>query len=122
LLERYQGGLRQRDFTCSDQYPMMAFAQLTYRESLRDIEAWLRSLRGELCCQRIRGEVVRSTRANPNESRGLAHLRRLRAEAWTTRRFMIRTGTPPLWLRIGGGIEYPPEQMPSQTIGSQFLT
>ena len=43
-VERYQGDLRLRGFSCWDQYLAMAFAQLTYRESLRDIEACLRSV------------------------------------------------------------------------------
>jgi hypothetical protein len=47
-VQRYQGDLRLRGFTCWDQYLAMAFAQLTYRESLRDIEACLGSLQGKL--------------------------------------------------------------------------
>ena len=47
-VERYQGDLRLRGFSCWDQYLAMAFAQLTYRESLRDIEACLGSLQGKL--------------------------------------------------------------------------
>jgi Domain of unknown function (DUF4372) len=45
---RYSGGARPRGFSCWDQYLSMAFAQLTYRDSLRDIEACLRSLGGKL--------------------------------------------------------------------------
>jgi aminoglycoside phosphotransferase family enzyme len=47
-VERYHGDLRLRDFSCWNQYLAMAFAQLTYRESLRDIEACLGSLQGKL--------------------------------------------------------------------------
>ena len=54
-VERYQGDLRLRGFTCWDQYLAMAFAQLTYRESLRDIEACLGSLQGKLYHLGFRG-------------------------------------------------------------------
>src|SRR5256714_11796269 len=47
-VERYQGDFRLRGLSCWDQYLAMAFAQLTYRESLRDIEACLRSMGGKL--------------------------------------------------------------------------
>jgi hypothetical protein len=66
---RYQGDLRVRGLTCWDQYLAMAFAQLTYRESLRDIEACLRSLQGKLYHLGFRGQVARSTLANANEVR-----------------------------------------------------
>src|SRR5664280_2609024 len=66
---RYQGDLRLRGFTCWDQYLAMAFALLTYRESLRDIEACLGSLQGKLYHLGFRGKVARSTLADANESR-----------------------------------------------------
>src|SRR5450759_2275839 len=66
---RYQGDLRVRGLTCWDQYLAMAFAQLTYRESLRDIEACLGSLQGKLYHLGFRGKVARSTLADANESR-----------------------------------------------------
>jgi Domain of unknown function (DUF4372)/Transposase DDE domain len=68
-VERYQGDLRLRGLTCWDQYLAMAFAQLTYRESLRDIEACLRSLQGKLYHLGFRGQVARSALADANESR-----------------------------------------------------
>ena len=68
-VERYRGDLRLRDFTCWNQYLGMAFAQLTYRESLRDIEACLGSLQGKLYHLGFRGKVARSTLADANESR-----------------------------------------------------
>src|SRR5258708_6717206 len=68
-VERYQGDLRVRGLSCWDQYLAMAFAQLTYRESLRDIEACLRSLQGKLYHLGFRGQVARSTLADANESR-----------------------------------------------------
>ena len=68
-VERYRGDLRLRDFTCWNQYLAMAFAQLTYRESLRDIEACLGSLQGKLYHLGFRGKVARSTLADANESR-----------------------------------------------------
>src|ERR1035437_10172011 len=45
---RYRGDYQQKTFSCWDQYLAMAFAQLTYRDSLRDIEACLRSMQGKL--------------------------------------------------------------------------
>src|SRR6266853_1463274 len=68
-VERYQGDVRLRGFSCWDQYLAMAFAQLTYRESLRDIEACLRSLQGKLYHLGFRGKVARSTLADANENR-----------------------------------------------------
>src|SRR6266849_7914535 len=67
-VERYRGDLRLRGFSCWDQYLAMAFAQLTYRESLRDIEACLRSMQGKLYHLGFRGKVARSTLADANES------------------------------------------------------
>jgi hypothetical protein len=67
-VERYQGDNRLRGFSCWDQYLAMAFAQLTYRESLRDIEACLRSMQGKLYHLGFRGKVARSTLADANES------------------------------------------------------
>ena len=68
-VERYQGDLRLRELSCWDQYLAMAFAQLTYRESLRDIEACLGSLQGKLYHLGFHGKVARSTLADANESR-----------------------------------------------------
>lgn len=66
---RYGGNHRLREFSCWDQYLTLAFAQLTYRESLRDIEACLRSLQGKLYHTGFRGRVSRSTLADANENR-----------------------------------------------------
>jgi len=66
---RYGGDRRLREFSCWDQYLTMVFAQLTYRESLRDIEACLRSLQGKLYHLGFRGHVSRSTLADANENR-----------------------------------------------------
>src|SRR5438105_12152399 len=65
---RYGGDAHGRGFSCRDQYLAMAFAQLTYRESLRDIEACLRSMSGKLYHMGIRGRVSRSTLADANET------------------------------------------------------
>ena len=65
---RYGGDSHWRGFSCWDQYLAMAFAQLTYRESLRDIEACLRSMSGKLYHMGLRGKVARSTLADANES------------------------------------------------------
>ena len=66
---RYRGDYQQKSFSCWDQYLAMAFAQLTYRESLRDIEACLRSMSGKLYHAGFRGSVARTTLADANESR-----------------------------------------------------
>src|ERR1035438_3406871 len=66
---RYDGDARLRDFSCWDQYLTMAFAQLTYRESLRDIEACLRAVGAKLYHMGFQGKVARSTLADANESR-----------------------------------------------------
>jgi hypothetical protein len=65
---RYRGDAHLRGFSCWDQMLAMTFAQLTYRESLRDIEACLRSVRGKLFHMGFRGKVARSTLAAANES------------------------------------------------------
>lgn len=67
-VERYRGDYRLRGFSCWDQFLCMAFAQLTYRESLRDIEACLRSASDKLYHMGIRGRVSRSTLADANET------------------------------------------------------
>jgi len=66
---RYRGDYQQKSFSCWDQFLAMGFAQLTYRESLRDIEACLRSVGGKLYHMGFRGKVARSTLAEANESR-----------------------------------------------------
>ena len=65
---RYSGDARPRGFSCWDQYLSMAFAQLTYRDSLRDIEACLRSLGGKLYHMGFHGRVSRSTLADANDA------------------------------------------------------
>jgi hypothetical protein len=66
---RYGGEVRVRKFSCWDQFCCMAFGQLTFRESLRDIEACLRSMQSKLYHMGIRGAVARSTLADANERR-----------------------------------------------------
>ena len=66
---RYRGDYQQKTFSCWDQYLAMVFAQLTYRDSLRDIEACLGSVQGKLYHMGFRGKVARSTLADANESR-----------------------------------------------------
>ena len=68
-VRRYQGDLRIRRFTCLDQFRVMAFAQLTYRESLRDIEACLRAMQPKLFHMGIGHCAPRSTLAEANEKR-----------------------------------------------------
>ena len=66
---RYDGDRRVRSFTCWDQLLCLILAQLTCRESLRDIVACLRAVDGRLYHMGIRGTVPRSTLADANEAR-----------------------------------------------------
>jgi hypothetical protein len=66
---RYRGEHKVKSFSCLDQYLCMAFAQLTYRESLRDIEACLRAQSSKLYHLGIRGQISRNTLANANATR-----------------------------------------------------
>lgn len=68
-VQRYRGNHKVTNFSCWDQFLCMAFAQLTYRKSLRDIETCLRTLGGKLYHLGIRGRVARSTLADANETR-----------------------------------------------------
>jgi len=68
-VNRYQGNYKVSNFSCWDQFLCMAFAQLTYRESLRDIETCLRALGSHLYHLGLRGRVSRSTLADANERR-----------------------------------------------------
>ena len=68
-VKRYRGDYKLKSFSCWDQYLCMAFAQLTYRESLRDIEACLRANQTKLYHMGIRGRVSRNTLANANSVR-----------------------------------------------------
>jgi transposase len=68
-VSRYDGDCHLRGFSCWDQYLAMAFAQLTYRESLRDIEACLRAMGTKLYHMGFQGKVARSTLADANEAR-----------------------------------------------------
>ena len=66
---RYNGNYKIKSFSCWDQFLCMAFAQLTYRESLRDIQACLRAAQTKLYHLGIRGKVSRNTLANANQVR-----------------------------------------------------
>jgi len=68
-VRRYGGNHRTKTFSCFDQYLCMAFAQITYRQSLRDIETCLRAMQTKLYHCGIRGNVSRNTLANANEIR-----------------------------------------------------
>jgi hypothetical protein len=87
-VRRYRGNHRVRRFSCRDQFLCMAFAQLTYRESLRDIETCLRSMSHKLYHVGFRATMARNTLAKANENRDwriyadfaavlIAHARRL---------------------------------------------
>ena len=67
-VQRYQGNRHVQSFTCLDQFLCMAFAQLTFRESLRDIEACLRAQQDKLYHMGIRGGMSRNTLANANRN------------------------------------------------------
>src|SRR5881227_1044012 len=66
---RYQGEHKIKWFSCLDQFLCMAFAQLSYRESLRDIEACLRAMQPRLYHMGFRSTVARNTLAHANELR-----------------------------------------------------
>ena len=68
-VRRYRGNHRIKTFSCFDQYICMAFAQITYRQSLRDIETCLRAMQPKLYHCGIRGNVCRTTLAKANENR-----------------------------------------------------
>jgi hypothetical protein len=68
-VKRYQGDYKLKSFSCWDQFLCMAFAQLTFRESLRDIEACLRAQQTKLYHLGIRGQVSRNTLAHANSVR-----------------------------------------------------
>ena len=67
-VKRYGGARRRRGFSCRDQFLCLAFAQLTYRESLRDIETCLRALSPKLYHAGSRGKISRSTLADANRA------------------------------------------------------
>jgi hypothetical protein len=69
VVAKYRGDHNVRSFSCLDQFLCMAFAQLTYRESLRDIEACLAAQPAKLYHLGVRGAVSRSTLADANEKR-----------------------------------------------------
>jgi hypothetical protein len=69
IVQRYRGDHRVRAFTCAEQFRVMAFAQLTYRESLRDIETCLSAQASKLYHLGFREPVRRSTLADANEAR-----------------------------------------------------
>jgi len=68
-VNRYRGNSRVRNFSCRDQFLAITFAQLTYRESLRDIETCLRSVRSKWNHLGFRGNISRSTLADANRTR-----------------------------------------------------
>ena len=68
-VRRYRGNTRVREFSCRDQFLTMAFAQLTYRESLRDIETCLRALEPKLYHAGFRSRISRSTLGDANQHR-----------------------------------------------------
>ena len=68
-VRRYDGNYKVQSFSCFDQFLCLAFAQLTYRESLRDIEVCLRAMQEKLYHMGLRGKVSRSTLADANEKR-----------------------------------------------------
>jgi len=68
-VQRYRGDYKAKTFSCFDQFLVMAFAQLSYRESLRDIEACLQAMRSKLYHMGIRGGISRNNLAHANETR-----------------------------------------------------
>src|SRR5680860_1353662 len=72
IVERYSGNAGARRMNCAEQFRVMAFAQLTWRESLRDIEVTLGANSNKLYAMGLRHEVHRSTLADANDSRDLS--------------------------------------------------
>jgi len=68
-VRHYRGNYRLRKFSCFDQFLCMAFAQLAFKESLRDIETCLRAMKPKLYHAGFRGRIARSTLADANENR-----------------------------------------------------
>jgi hypothetical protein len=68
-VERYKGQYKTKTFSCWNQFLCMAFAQLSYRESLRDIEACLRVAQKKMYHMGIRSQVSRNTLAHANQTR-----------------------------------------------------
>ena len=73
-VQKYQGHRRPRSFSCRDQFLCLGFAQLTFRESLRDIETCLRALGPKLCHAGFRGKISRSTLADANRAHDCAFM------------------------------------------------
>ena len=69
FVDQYRGDYKVKTFRCAEQFRVMAFAQLTYRESLRDIEACLRAMGPKLYHMGIRSTVSRNNLSNANETR-----------------------------------------------------
>lgn len=68
-IKRYRGNYKVQSFSCLNQFLCLSFAQLTYRESLRDIEACLRAVENKIYHMGIRGKVSCTTLAKANENR-----------------------------------------------------
>jgi len=68
-VRRYRGDYKIKSFSCFDQFLCLAFAQLTFRESLRDIESCLRAMKSRLYHMGFRGQISRNTLAHANETR-----------------------------------------------------
>ena len=109
-VDRYDGNYKVISFSCWDQYLCMAFAQLTYRESLRDIQVCLRATQSRLYHLGIRGQVSRKYPCPCQSDQGLADLCRLRTNPHcknkkTLRRRFVRhrTGSSGLF----PGFDYP---------------
>ena len=69
IVARYRGDIGVRTLRCTEHFRIMAFAQITYRESLRDIEACLGAQPAKLCSMGLRDPVARSTLDDANELR-----------------------------------------------------
>ena len=93
-VNRYQGDRYVKNFSCSDQFLCLAFAQLTYRESLRDIEACLRAQQSKLYHMGFRGRVSRTTLADANENRDWRIFRDLAQGLIQTARELYRDESP----------------------------
>ena len=100
-VQRYQGEYKARSFSCMDQFLCMAFAQLTYRESLRDIESCLRFMRPKLYHMGFRGPISKKHISRCKQSARLAYLCRLCPGVNSTGQKTVFQRT--FWRRIKAG-------------------
>ena len=108
----YRGHHKVKTFTCLDQFLCLAFAQLTYRESLRDIEACLRAQHHKLYHMGIRGGISRNTLAHANQTRDWRIYADFAQPIHTARFFCHRRAVPAQYVNqhLRGELNYYPNK------------